>query len=72
MQSQFLIWRELEVGRLEAVMTDWSPPPIALTIVAPPGRLRPARVSAVIDFLAEHLAAAPWALAAAITGARPP
>ena len=64
-QPEFLVWREIEAGRLEAVMQEWSLPPIALNIVTPPGRRRPARVSAVIDFLAGRLAAAPWAMQAA-------
>jgi DNA-binding transcriptional LysR family regulator len=61
-QPEFLVWDALASGRLEAVMPDWSPPPIALNIVTPPGRLRPARVRAVIAFLAARLALAPWAL----------
>jgi DNA-binding transcriptional LysR family regulator len=44
-------------GRLEAVMPDWSPPPIALHLVMPPGGPRPMRVEALIAFLAERLAA---------------
>jgi DNA-binding transcriptional LysR family regulator len=60
-QPEFLVWDDLAAGRLEAVMADWSMPPIALNIVTPPGGLRPARVAAVIEFLARRLGAAPWA-----------
>jgi DNA-binding transcriptional LysR family regulator len=60
-QPEFLVWDDLVAGRLEAVMTEWSTPPIALNIVTPPGGLRPARVAAVIEFLARNLTAAPWA-----------
>jgi DNA-binding transcriptional LysR family regulator len=60
-QPEFLVWEDLAAGRLEAVMPGWSMPPIALNIVTPPGGLRPARVAAVIEFLARRLAAAPWA-----------
>jgi DNA-binding transcriptional LysR family regulator len=42
-------------------MDDWQVPSIALHIVTPPGRARPARVHALIDFLAAHFALAPWA-----------
>jgi DNA-binding transcriptional LysR family regulator len=60
-QPDFIIWRDLASGRLEAVMEDWSLPPIALNIVTPPGGLRPPRVTALIEFLVTRLAKAPWA-----------
>jgi DNA-binding transcriptional LysR family regulator len=69
-QPEFLIWRALKAGVLEAVMADWSLPPIALNIVTPPGRLRPARVLAVIDFLAARLATAEWAIPGKSPGAK--
>ena len=67
-QPEFMVWSDLAAGRLEAVMTDWSLPPIGLNIVTPPGRLRPVRVSAVIDFLAQRLSATPWAVGGTPTG----
>ena len=60
-QPEFLVWEDLLAGRLEVAMADWSMPPIALNIVTPPGGHRPARVTAVIEFLAGRLSAAPWA-----------
>jgi DNA-binding transcriptional LysR family regulator len=60
-QPEFVVWRDLAAGRLEAVMADWSLPPVALNIVTPPGALRPPRVTALIEFLVERLSAAPWA-----------
>ena len=60
-QPEFLVWEDVAVGRLTAAMMDWSMPEIALNIVTPPGGYRPARVNAVIDFLARRLTAAPWA-----------
>jgi DNA-binding transcriptional LysR family regulator len=60
-QPEFLLWKDLAAGRLEAVMTDWSPPSIALNIVTPPGGLRPARVTLLIEHLARRLSDAPWA-----------
>ncbi|UGA38976.1 hypothetical protein JOS77_04695 [Chromobacterium haemolyticum] len=42
-------------------MMDWQVDPIALYILTPPGRSRPARVQALIDYLAARLAVAPWA-----------
>lgn len=62
-QPEFVVWRDLQEGRLEAVMTDWSLPPIALNILIPPGGPRPSKVTVLIEFLArrfsEHVS--PWA-----------
>jgi DNA-binding transcriptional LysR family regulator len=60
-QPDFLIWEDLAAGRLEAVMTEWSMPSVALHVLTPPGVWRPARVAAVIAFLAARLVKAPWA-----------
>ena len=61
LQPEFLVWREIQEGTLEAVLTDWSPPPIGLHIVTPPGGLRPNRVTVLMNFLARRFSAAPWA-----------
>ncbi|MDB5880067.1 MAG: transcriptional regulator, LysR family [Variovorax sp.] len=61
MQPEFLVWDDLRTGRVEATLTDWMIDPIALHIVTPPGRAKPARVQALIHFLAETFGAAPWA-----------
>jgi DNA-binding transcriptional LysR family regulator len=55
----FIVWREVADGLLEPILTDWTTPPIALHLVAPPGA-RPARVTAVIDFVVERLSDPPW------------
>lgn len=60
-QPAFSVWRELADGRLEAVLTDWSPPPVALNLVAPPGGPRPARVSALMDHFQRVFTHADWA-----------
>jgi DNA-binding transcriptional LysR family regulator len=60
-----MVWEDLATGQLEAVLPDWSLPPIALNIVTLPGSLRPARVSVLIEFLTGRLSRAPWANAAA-------
>ena len=60
-QPEFLVWKELAAGQLEVAMAEWSMPPIALNIVTPPSGHRPARVAAVIEFLAGRLSVAPWA-----------
>ncbi|MBB3172742.1 DNA-binding transcriptional LysR family regulator [Endobacter medicaginis] len=56
---EFMIWDDLQAGRLVEVMTGWQLPDAALWIVTPPGQ-RPARVGAVIDHLAARLSQAPW------------
>jgi len=63
LQPEFVVWRDIEDGRLAAVMPDWSAPPIALNIVTPPGGPRPPKVTALIDFLVRRFSerAAPWA-----------
>ena len=61
LQPEFLVWRELKAGKLEVVMPDWSPPPIALHVVTPPGRVRPARVQVLIEHLVRKFEKAPWA-----------
>jgi DNA-binding transcriptional LysR family regulator len=55
------IVQELQDGRLEEVLKDWPVTPVAVHVVTPPGRARPARVKALIDFLRRHFAAQPWA-----------
>ncbi len=61
LQPDFMIWDDLEAGRLERVLPDWAPPPIALHLVTPPGDPRPARITALICYLSQRLAQAPWA-----------
>lgn len=61
LQPEFLLWPDLQSGALVTAMDDWQVPSIALHIVTPPGRARPARVQALIDFLAAHFGNEPWA-----------
>jgi DNA-binding transcriptional LysR family regulator len=58
---EFLVWQQLRDGRLVALLPEWAPPLSALHVVTPPGVVRPARVSVLIDFLAQHFQKAPWA-----------
>lgn len=60
-QPEFLVWEDLQAGVLQTTLDDWEVPPLALHVVTPPGRARPARVHALIDFLALHFNSAPWA-----------
>lgn len=61
-QPEFVVWRDLQEGRLEAVMTQWLAPPIALNIVSPPGGPRPSKVTVLMEFLTRRFSgqAMPW------------
>ncbi len=61
LQPEFLVWEHINAGTLETVMPEWYAPHIALHIVTPPHRARPARVELLIEYLAKRLASAPWA-----------
>jgi len=50
----FIVDGDLASGALEAILTDWHSPPIALHLLTPPGNLRPARVEALITFLTDR------------------
>ncbi len=58
---EFMVWRDLAAGRLQAVMTDWCWPQTGVNLVTPPGPMRPARVEVVVDALTRHLSGAAWA-----------
>jgi DNA-binding transcriptional LysR family regulator len=54
----FLVGDAIAEGRLETILPDWSIPRGALHFVTPPGGPRPARITALADFLAARLARA--------------
>lgn len=60
LQPEFLVWQHIKSGALEAVLCDWQTEPVGLHIVTPPGRSRPARVQALMDYLVERLSQEPW------------
>jgi DNA-binding transcriptional LysR family regulator len=55
-QPDFIVADALADGLLEVVMADWSMPGSALHLITPPGGPRPARVEALIAYLAKALA----------------
>lgn len=59
-QPEFVVWPHLASGALEAVMSDWSPTPVALHLVMPPGEPRPARVQVLLDFLRTRFSRPFW------------
>lgn len=62
LQPEFLVWDALQSGELEEIMSDWRIAEINVNLVTPPGILRATRVTALLNFLVEHLAHAPWVL----------
>lgn len=51
----FIVDDAIASGAAVAILEDWHAPPVALHLVTPPGRLRPKRVEALIEFLADKL-----------------
>ncbi|WP_136163815.1 LysR family transcriptional regulator [Sphingomonas flavalba] len=55
----FIVGADIASGALETILTDWHFPPVALHLITPPGILRPARVTVLIDHLLTALADCP-------------
>ena len=51
----FIVGPRLATGAVVEILSDWNPAAIGLHLLTPPGRLRPARVEALIAFLAATL-----------------
>lgn len=60
LQPEFMVWDELQNGSLQTAMDDWQIKPLMLYIVTPPGRKRPHRVQALMDYIALRLTKEPW------------
>ena len=58
----FIVWRDLKAGTLEAVLTDWIAPVLTLHLLTPHGRAQPRRLRAFSDFVHERFGGgrAPW------------
>ena len=51
----FIIENDLASGAVVEILEGWKSPPVALHLVTPPGKVRPQRVTALIEFLTERL-----------------
>ncbi|WP_340317725.1 LysR family transcriptional regulator [Rhizorhabdus argentea] len=58
---EYFIWEALEDGRLIELFPDWQIPSAPICVVTPPGRARPARVRALLEFLRQQFSSKPWA-----------
>ena len=68
MLPTFICGEALRDGRLVRVLDDWHSPPVSLSLVSPPSRLRPARVQALASHLVASLRADPALTAMLSTG----
>jgi DNA-binding transcriptional LysR family regulator len=69
LQPDFIAWQSVRDGRVVPVLTDWTPPPLALNLVTPGGGPRAMRIRILMDFLTHRFAAgaAPWTIASSQT-----
>ena len=51
----FIVDDDIAAGRLVVLLPEWSMPPIGMHLLTPPGEIRPARVEALLAFLAARL-----------------
>ncbi|KPH64074.1 LysR family transcriptional regulator [Novosphingobium sp. ST904] len=58
---EYFVSEHLADGTLVEVLSEWNVAPGPVYLVTPPGRARPARVRALLDFLKTQFAAQPWA-----------
>ena len=60
LMPDFLVAEQLKQGQLKDAFSEWHMEPIALHIVTPPSRIRPARVQALIQYLEQCFSKASW------------
>jgi DNA-binding transcriptional LysR family regulator len=63
---EFIATQYLREKRLESLLGDWRMPEGGLYFVTPTARSRPAKVSALADFLIAKLTGAPWSAEAVV------
>jgi DNA-binding transcriptional LysR family regulator len=68
---EFMATQYFPDGQLESILTDWRLPEGGLYFVTPTARARPAKISALADFLIAELTDARWS-AEAVMGSKPP
>jgi DNA-binding transcriptional LysR family regulator len=68
---EFAATQHFREKQLEPLLTDWRMPKGGLYFVTPTARARPAKLSALVDFLIAKLTDAPWS-AEVVMGWKPP
>jgi DNA-binding transcriptional LysR family regulator len=68
---EFIATQYFPDGQLEPILTDWKLPEGGLYFVTPTARARPAKVSALADFMIAELTDARWS-AEVMMGSKPP
>jgi DNA-binding transcriptional LysR family regulator len=68
---EFIATQYFPDGQLEPILTDWRLPEGGLYFVTPTARARPAKVSALADFMIAELTDARWT-AEVVIGSKPP
>lgn len=61
LQPDFMVWRDVQAGRLEVGLPGWSATSLGLYLITPPSPLRPLRVKLVIAHFVREFSHAPWA-----------
>lgn len=59
MLPTYMVGRDLQIGNLQAVLTDHEPEPYAIAALYPDRRFLPVKVRSLVDFLSERLGPAP-------------
>ena len=58
---EFMVWEGLRTGRIERLLPGWEGPVITLYLVTPASTVRPARLTALLDYLVKAFEHPPWA-----------
>lgn len=61
---EFIVWEGLRSGRLEQLLPAWEAKEIPLNLVTSSTTLRPARITALLEFLTDAFSPAPWTVVA--------
>jgi len=58
---EFMVWDGLRTGRIKRLLPEWEGPVITLYLVTPASVIRPARLTALLNYLVKAFEHPPWA-----------